>query len=252
MSEYRLGKLPARKDAVLLKFARYVKPAMLPTPPLIFGRYNLIGDFGILGNDSVGDCVLAGGCHEEMLWTSEGGSPAEFTAENALSDYSAITGYNPADPSTDRGTDMQMAASYRRKTGLVDKTGNRHKVLAYVALEAGNVDQLALASWLFGACGIGILISNENMQEFEQGKPWSTTTGKIEGGHYVCVVGRRANGNPLCVTWGKLQEMTPAFYEQANDESIAYLSGERLVDGKSLDGFDLETLKSDLAVVASS
>lgn len=249
---YKLGKLPARKGAISLQLTRYLKPAMLPTPPLIFGRYHLVQTWPMLGNDRVGDCVLAGGDHEVMLWNAEAGNAVAFSDADALGDYSAITGYDPAHPSTDRGTDMQQAASYRRKVGLVDSGGVRHKVTAYVGLTAGDVDQLALSSWLFGATGIGILMTRDNMQQFADGKPWAPTAGKIDGGHYVPVVGRRPNGNFVCVTWGRLQEITPAFYEQRNDEAVAYLNIERLTDGKSRDGFDLPTLRDDLAMVTTS
>jgi hypothetical protein len=68
----------------------------------------------MLGNDTVGDCVLAGGGHETMLWNREAGKTVPFTAANSIKDYSAITGYAPADPSSDKGTDMEIADAYNR------------------------------------------------------------------------------------------------------------------------------------------
>ena len=50
------------------------------------------------GFDGAGDCVFAGGDHETMLWTLEGGAPASFTGANAIADYSAVTGYDPKAP----------------------------------------------------------------------------------------------------------------------------------------------------------
>ena len=108
----------------------------------------------MFANDRYGDCVWAGAAHETMLWT-EAMQTAAFNDKNVLSDYSAVTGFDPASPkATDNGTDMQEAASYRRKTGVLDAKGKRHKVLAYLALRPGDIDQLALAMYLFSAVGI--------------------------------------------------------------------------------------------------
>jgi hypothetical protein len=145
-----------------------------------------------------------------------------------------VTGFNPNDPNTDQGTDMQVAASYRRKTGALDAHGNRHKVIAYLALATGNSDQLALAMYLFGAAGIGIKFPNTAMDQFNAGKPWDVTkNAKIEGGHYIPGVGRDAKGNVVVV-------MTPRFYTKYCDEVVVYVSEEALTtSGKTLEGFNL-------------
>jgi hypothetical protein len=154
----------------------------------------------------------------------------------------------PPDPNTDQGTDMQVAASYRRKTGVLDARGKRHKVLAYLALAPGNPDQLALGIYLFGAIGIGIKFPNTAMDQFNAGKPWDVAnSAKIEGGHYIPGVGRDAKGNFVVVTWGKMQLMTPRFFKKYCDEVVAYVSDEALLaGGKTLDGFNLAELQADL------
>ncbi len=246
----KLGKTPARPDAVKFKFADYADTATLPKPPAHFGHETLIGSkaWQMLGNDSVGDCVLAGAAHETMMWNLEAGKAVSFTDHAVLSDYSAITGYNPADPNTDQGTDMQAAASYRRKTGVVDAGGNRHQVAAYLAVKPGDVTELYQAMWLFGAVGIGIQFPGTAMDQFNAGKPWSVVRGAaIEGGHYVPVVARRSHIE--CVTWGQLQGMTVGFFKHYCDEAICYLSAESLINGKSPELFDYATLQADLAAL---
>ena len=244
----KLGKLPARPNAVTFKLTDYVDTKKL-TPPAFFGHDNLITSWGMLGNDTVGDCVLAGGAHETMMWTAEGYAPAVFTDECVLSDYSAITGYDPSDPNTDNGTDMQMAASYRRKTGLLDANGKRHKVAAYLAITPGNLSEHLLAAWLFGAVGIGINFPAYAMDEFNSGIPWAVEERKrqIEGGHYIPLVAHR--GLLCVVTWGRIQQMTPQFFHKFNDESLVYLSEEMLYGGKSPEGFDDAQLRADLSAL---
>ena len=86
-------------------------------------------------------------------------------------------------------------------------------MIAYLALAAGNADQLALAMYLFGVAGIGIKFPNTAMDQFNAGNVWDVTkNAKIEGGHYIPGVGRDAKGNIVIVTWGKIQLMTPRFY----------------------------------------
>ena len=131
----KLGKKPARPGAVKFKFANFLVKPKLPTPPKVFGHEGLIGaNWEVLGNDHYGDCVWAGAAHETMLWNKEAARTVTFSNDSVLKDYSAVTGFNPNDPNTDQGTDMQVAASYRRKKGVLDAHGKRHKVIAYLAL----------------------------------------------------------------------------------------------------------------------
>src|SRR5882757_1904530 len=113
----KLGKLPARPNAVTFKLIDYA--VALLVPPKTFGHQKLQTTWGMLGNDKYGDCVWAGAAHETMLWNKEASKTVTFTDNEVLSDYSAVTGFNPSDPNSDQGTDMQVAASYRRKTGII-------------------------------------------------------------------------------------------------------------------------------------
>lgn len=239
----KLGKLPARKDSVKLKLGTYISG--LPTPPKTYKpAFDL--NWQMLGNDSYGDCVWAGADHETMYWNKEAGVTAMFTDTNALSDYSAVTGFNPNDPNSDQGTDMQVAASYRLQTGVVDANGHRHKIAAYVAITPGDEDELKQAIYLFGAVGIGIEFSDYAMDEFNAGQTWHLKTGgQIEGGHYIPAIGYDGR-YVYIVTWGKVQKMSWGFFRKYCDEAIAYVSTEFISGGKSPTGFDLAQLEADV------
>ncbi|HTB90758.1 MAG TPA: hypothetical protein VK743_22510 [Steroidobacteraceae bacterium] len=264
MEKLKLGKLPATYDKRDLMFARYRTAEALPSHPKYFGHEKLVGQdaWKMLGNgpdDSVApnfegasDCVFAGGDHETMLWTLEGKTPATFVGKNAIADYSAVTGYNIKAPlvhgvnPTDKGTQTRDGLKYRQKTGLIDDKGHRHKIGAYVSVELGNLDQLLEALYLFGVVGIGIQFPDSAMDQFNENKPWSVVSGPPPTeGHYIPLVANR--NNLLCVTWGRIQQMTVAFYKKYCDEAWAILSPEMLVKGKSLEGFNLAELQKDLA-----
>lgn len=250
----KLGKKPATHDDRDLLFAKYAT-AQLPTPPAEFGHETLYGAkaWGMLGNDQWGDCAWAGPAHETMILTTEGAKPATFTTESVLSDYSAGTGFDPnAGPSgsnpTDQGSEVRDVLKYRAKTGIVDGAGARHKVGAYVKLNQKDLDQVLQAAYVFEVVGLGIEFPGSAMDQFNEGKPWDVVKGaQIEGGHYIPLVAHRENLE--VITWGALQQMTPAFLAKYCDEAWAYISLEDLKAGKSPEGFDLEQLTSDLAAL---
>lgn len=241
---YKLGKTPARKDSVTFKLAKYLPTVAVPAKA---GHQALVLDWeGMLGNDQYGDCVWAGAGHETILWGKEGKLTNSFTADTALSDYSAVTGFNKNDPNSDQGTDMQKAASYRRATGIVDVHNRRHKVSAYLAVAPKSVQEIKQAVYALSAVGLGIEFPDSAMDQFNKGEPWTVVKGsKVDGGHYVPVVGYDAQ-YLYVITWGKVQKMAWAFYEKYNDETVAYLDEEFLVKGKSPEGFDVAQLTADL------
>jgi len=247
---FKLGKRPARANAVKLKLGDYLKVAALPPLPAAFGHQDLISSWPMFGNDRYGDCVFAGAAHETMLLAKEAGNLVSFTDANVLSDYSAVTGFDASDPSTDQGTDMQAAADYRRRTGIVDSAGTRHKIAAYLALEPGNVMHLYLAAYLFGAVGIGLVLPGSALDQAAQRQTWDVVAGSPpQGGHYVPLVGRRADGLLCAVSWGALQPMTEKFFTAFCDEAVAYVSTECLKNQKSPEGFDYDALIGDLAAL---
>lgn len=251
---FKLGLKPPVPGQVRLRLATYLTIAQLPTPPEVFGHYELISNWEMLGNDLWGDCALAGACHQTMLWTTEGGNPAPFDTAAALANYSAVTGFNPnAGPSgenpTDQGTDVYSLAQYWQRTGMADSNGDHHQVAAVMDLNPGDLRELMIATYLFQSVGLGFDMPASAMQQTQAGQPWDVVAddGGIEGGHYVPSVGRLANGNFYIVTWGQLQQVTPAFYQKYNNQGIVCLSEEMLVNAKSIDGFDDVVLRQDLA-----
>lgn len=254
----RLGKQAATPKPTDLKFTRYVDTTQVELPRR-YGFDHAVSDWGMLGNDQYGDCVLAGACHEHMLLTARGSSydkPAPFTSKEALAAYTAITGFDPNDSSTDQGTNVHDAMSYRRKTGITDEAGQAHTILAYLSLDTGDLQQVWQALYLFECVGIGIRFPRSAMDQFNARQPWSVVKGSpIEGGHYVPLVSRQGDdsahkGQMRCVTWGQLQALTDDFYRENCDEAWAFVTEDAIErTGASARGFDLATLQADLAAL---
>lgn len=253
--DFKLGKLPARPEAVKLKLAHFVDMALLPQPPdpNNFGHASSQTVRGVLGNADYGCCFFSGSAHETMNWCAAAGKTTAFTAADVLGDYGAATGFSASDPNSDQGTDMQAGASYRRKTGILDSTGHRHQVGAYLAIEPGNIQEHIVASYIFGAVGIGIKFPGSAMDQFNNGQVWDVVKGAtIEGGHYVPLLGR-TNGQFMISTWGALQPMTDAFLTTYEDECLVYLSPDDLNgNGRTPEGFDLARLQGIMNTLPSA
>ncbi len=238
----KFGYIPSARPTEF-KLASYLPD--LPTPPDIFGNYNIVLNWNVLGNDKYGCCVFSGAAHEHMMWTLEGDAvDSTFSTDNVLDAYSAVTGFDVNNLYTDRGTDMEAAANWRRHVGIQDTAGIQHRIEAYVSTRARDV---ATAAWLFGAVGVGVMVPPSWMDSFYKGEPWDVANDRPDGGHYVPIVGRVANGNLVCVTWGKTQEITQAALDKYLMEAIVYLTPERLIAGATPEGFNIEKLREDLS-----
>lgn len=254
MITLKLGKKPASDNPKDLRFGDFVDHAALPNhfPHPNFGNGNRFRNWGMLGNDEVGDCVIASRAHLTMLDTSVGApATARFTTASVLAEYGAVTGYDPSDPSTDQGTDMRAMCSYQRKTGLADADGHRHRIGAYLALEPGNTLQAIQATWLFGGFGFGFGVAQSAMDQFDAGEVWDDVGDRdILGGHEVCGVGTLDYETRLTVvSWGRRQEMTFAFLAAYNDESWAWVAPEILSAGGTWRGLDVAKLNAALATL---
>src|SRR5260221_9174941 len=219
----KLGKHPAVPGAMQLSLSTYLDDTTrLPPLPKRFGNLSVwdATQWGMLGNDEVGDCVFAGFAHQIMLWkaTALGHDAGSFTDDDVLANYSDATGYDPNDPSTDRGANMVRACQWWKNNGFSD-----HKIVGFAEVKHS---QVAEAAFIFGSVGVGLRMTRGQMDQFAHAEPWDVTNDPIERGHYVPIIGRNSHGNFLCVTWGRLQAITPAFLEHACDEAVCQVSQE--------------------------
>ncbi|MCW2317272.1 hypothetical protein M2322_002831 [Rhodoblastus acidophilus] len=244
LMKFKTGLKAPRLGAHRFMFRSYAGPA-LPKRPAEFGHDKLVSDWHMLGNDRYGCCAWSGAAHEEYLWSAEAGQRVQITTQDVLADYAACTGFNPHDPNSDQGTDLDAAAEYRRKTGILDANGKRHKIVAYANIDPHDLEAVLTASWLFGAVGLGVTVGQNQETQFEQGKPWDGNPGADAGGHYVPLIAYHG-GLFWVVTWGRLQAVTRGFLEHNFVQAMTYVSPDMMRSGKSLEGFNLAALLYDI------
>jgi hypothetical protein len=244
--EVRLGLQPvSRLMLPKFKLEDYLDMAAInPTP--VFGQVaGLASNWGMCGNDQVGDCVVAGAAHAIMLWNYQASKPVpSFSPQTCTRQYLALTG------GLDTGLNMENFTSWWRTTGLQDDSGTTHKILAYA--DINSLDHMVKAMFAFGVCGLGINVPSTAIGQFDKQQPWDVAGNVLTvGGHFIPLVARNSAGNLVCVTWSRLQAMTPAFIERYAMCLIAYISEEYLTNGVSPRHLDSATLNAALANLAA-
>jgi hypothetical protein len=248
----KLGKRAPRRDYRTLRLARYLRPA-LPTPPPAVdwsGPVAAQGGYGMLLNDRLGDCVIAGMLHLAMQQADNVGSPLTPSDADALTAYEAIGGYSPADPSTDEGCVMLDALNAWRTNGIIIN-GKLHKIGAFASVNWHNPVELQAAHWLFG----GVLFGLDLPAAVQDANEWADppnlngdNTPGSWGGH--CVLSCAFSSGWQFGTWGDLMPVTPGFIAAYADEAYAVISPDWfLPSGECPDGFDVAQLQADLAVL---
>lgn len=245
MREMTLDKAP-------LRFSNLFDVNNLPALPSHWGHWWLGLDWGMYGNDKAGNCVDAGGEHENMYWCCSTKKQIPRFTNTSLQNYSDMlvasggSPYDPNDPSTDTGLNPIDAAAWRQSTGFLDDAGNRHKDDAFIAI--ANLHHAYLASFVLGVCGFGFNLPDSAEEEFAQKRPWSDTSQKPSGGHYVPLVGRNSHGMYVFITWGAYQAATPAWVAHYFMGAVGYVNREYLrVDGTTPEGFNETALDEYLA-----
>ncbi|MGH3380131.1 MAG: hypothetical protein ACRDP6_35910 [Actinoallomurus sp.] len=204
-----------------------------------------VTDWPMYGNDQYGCCVWSMIGHIIEAVTTYAGTPARPNDVALLEAYTAVTGFNPDDPSTDQGTVIQDALDYWRKTGVEMPDGSRHKILGFAEVNVRDDAEVKAGLWGFCHLGLGINFPDTAMQQFDAGRPWDVVRGaRIEGGHAVDLGADGVASPPLeVVTWAQTQGMTAAFWDAYVEEAWIVLLPE-LVDTDFPEGVDTGKLNA--------
>ncbi|HXP20362.1 MAG TPA: hypothetical protein VN840_12025 [Streptosporangiaceae bacterium] len=242
MADVKLGKKAARQDSRTIAYGNY--RTTLATPPAA-AHWGHGVPFAMLANNQYGDCVEAGYAHMAQIWGDRAGSAFVPTDAEALGAYTAITGFNPSDPSTDQGTDILTAVGYWKSTGL-----GGQKITAYASVNPLDQAQVSEAIAWYGGLYIGLQLPTSAQSQV--GTEWTVTTGPTAaagswGGHCVPLCGYDQNVL-WCVTWGALQPMTWEFLSTYCDEAFVLLAAEWIAaSGQAPSNLAWGQLMADLA-----
>jgi hypothetical protein len=133
-----------------------------------------------------------------------------------------------------------------RKRGWV-AAGQRFKIKAFTQIDQADQAEVKRAIFLDVGVGLGFTLPDIAMDQFNAGKPWDVATGpgtrpNPKNGHYVYATGYTLLG-PVCVTWGRKQQITWAFLNKYCDEAYGIIDAvntpkkKRGLDEKKIDSF---------------
>ena len=244
----KLGRKAIKTDSRTLKLGKYTK-GLPPVPPKVDWTKG-ITEWGMMLNRDLHDCTIAGLGHAIQVWSANTTGEVTIPDDVILSYYEKWDGYNPADPTSDKGGAELTVMNLWKKSEFAG-----HKLLAFADLAVGNLDEIRQAILLFGGVYVGVNLPNTASPQIVAGQPWDVVTPASAdtvvgswGGHGVFVPAYDQDGF-TCITWGVLQKMTPAFWHAYVDEAHVMLSADWLEKHGSPAGFDLAQLKADLAKI---
>ena len=245
---FKLGLNPSEPDDRTLQFADYLHPVQqMPEPPACDYNSNVIanGGYPMDGNDAVGDCTCAGMAHaEQVIAMGAYGLKHQFTADETLAVYSAITGYVPGDESTDHGADLLSCVKYWQANGF---SGDK-PLHAFVEVDPANIDHIKQALNMFGPLYVAYQLPDDVLPQGPGSIPDWTTDGQPNPSNGHCVIYSAYDPDGLTVvTWGQTVKASWDFHSRCCVQVFALLHPAWMDHNPQ--GFDVSALEQDLEVV---
>lgn len=211
-------------------------------PPKLVDRTGKL-DYPMYGNDRYGDCAEAGAAHMVQSITSWARNLITPSDDDVLSLYTNVTGFDPANPATDNGTNLQDLLGWWSRNGWPGGSGMQLKAFA----ELRRWDEAAMRACLyyFGTVYVGVQFPNGAMTQFQNGEPWSVIPGDtIDGGHCIVLEATRPGKDEYTwISWGKRQKSNRAWWWKYAEEAWVPVTEQALDNAPK--GLDAKGLMSE-------
>ena len=255
-----------------LKLARYLDKVTIPTSPgsAAYNGAAMSVIQNLEGNDAYGDCVEAEEAHFIAVVTGTAGKLFSYTAAMTEAMYSTLTGFNPAIPSSDQGTDPTACLNYFTQNPYADGSVN----LGYLMVDATNQAEIQYALYQFGNLKIWLSLPTPYVSPFPSGNGfvWDVAAPNPANGHCIGSCGYYASGampapvevlgvtaqGILIMTWGLIGTLT---WAAAAALCVPAASGGMAVrvtrdwlnaNGASPTGLNLSQLLQDIDAIGGS
>ena len=221
----KLGKRAAKRDKRNIMLAGVLK--VLPPVP---DQWDFDLDVAkgpiptpVFANDWLGDCVIAGRAHMTLRFEyfEQSGQILPITDKIVVNQYKREGGGMGPD---NQGLIMIDSLKRWRKTGWTIAK-HKYRIYAFTEMDRGNTNEVKVAIRYLNGVYVGLSLPNCWQEQFQRGQPWDIVSGpngkpNHNSGHCVYICGYNQNG-PVCVTWGKKQQMTWKFFTTCCDEAYA-------------------------------
>ena len=216
---FKLGKATAKRDKRNFRFATLLEAAPALPPSYDFDTKHAGIPTPMFANDTLGCCVISGRAHQTLRFEDiEQGSVLMISDSDIKKEYFKETG------GPDSGLVVLDSLNLWRHKGW--KVGKHtYHIQGFAEIDRRDHNQVMQAIYADVGAGIGVSLPKSAQAEIRTGQPWAITTGPGSapgswGGHYVFLCGYTPTG-PVCVTWGRKQQMTWAWFDKYCDEAYA-------------------------------
>ncbi len=242
---FKLGKQETKKDDRNLMFASLVKaPAKLPAE-YDFDLTHKGIPTPMFANDTLGCCVISGRAHQTLRFEL-----LEQKSKLMITDTDITKEYFKETSGKDSGLIVLDSLKLWRSKGwkAAKKT---YKIKAFSSIMPRDHQSMMQAIYLDVGLGLGVSLPLSAQGQIQAGKPWDVVAGPTGkpgswGGHYIYVSGYTALG-PVCITWGRKQQLTWKFIDKYCDEAYAIFDAKNSVKAKKvLDQEKLQTFLDSL------
>lgn len=200
-------------------------------------------------NGRLGTCSCAALGHMLQAHVALTGKALTITDDDIIKMYSAISGYVPGKPETDRGAMMIDALRHLKNVGLAG-----YRIGAFVRVDPQNVVELQAAVNLFGGVYVGADMPNRVTTQVVWDLPLADERDSRDkpgsmGGHAFTILkyDRRHWG---LATWAATYAATGDWVDMYVDEAWAIISPSWVSgDEPAPNGFNVDRLQHDLAAI---
>jgi hypothetical protein len=197
-------------------------PTFPPDPPMV-DWIGMFTNWGILGNDTIGDCVIACMGHVIDAWTGYASVRVTIAQADAIAAYSALTGYNPQTGQPDPGLVVANAMTYWQTTGLAGHKIDKSCATNMIGVPAFYQPMIMDLVQYYGAAIMVFALPTAAITAFHAGDPWLPNMGPGIDLHCVPVLAYDQTWAEV-VTWGRSQRVSWDFVRQYTTEIWGVMS----------------------------
>jgi hypothetical protein len=244
-SNMRLGRKAIKTDTRTLAIGNYLTPALPPPPPAVDWTKG-ITSWGMMLNDKLGCCTIAGAAHAVQVWSANTGNMVTVPDETVESYYQQWDGYVPGNTNTDSGGVELDVLNDWQKQGFAN-----NPLLAFADPRPSSLVEVRQSIAIFGGVYIGLALPNsaQNQDVWDVVPHGGADARKGSWGGHCVFVPKYDEKSFTCITWGQLKTMTIAFWKEYCDEAHTLLGQCWLTDKGAPGGFNQAQLEADLKAI---
>lgn len=234
---YKLGLKPERSPAPpALMFSEILRA--VPAHPAAADNLAKERIWQMLGNDEYGDCVAVA-LANQIRAVTQGLAKKVYPSESQVLRFYETQ--NPDFPAQDDGMDLQQALGDLLHAGFPSRP--RRRCVAFAKLHPTHEDELEAAIAIFGSVVLGLEVQAGNLDDFDEGRPWSDHGQPPEGGHAVLAGGYKKGESIRFVTWAQETTMGLDYLKSSCVQAWAVIYLENFGTVQFQDGIDVPALR---------